>query len=67
MKVGAPIDISETVAINYDVTSSPDESLLEYDPLKVDYAQDDEVKVVADRKKYKLIIELSNSTKKSSL
>lgn len=54
MKVGSPIDIYNTVTVNYTVTTSPDDVIPEYDPLKTDYAQSDVVKVAADRKKYKL-------------
>jgi len=54
MKVVKPIDIYNTIEVVYNSTTSSDSSLPEWDPLKADYAYEDEVKVVADKKKYKL-------------
>jgi hypothetical protein len=52
MKYVVPIEFSSIpVVINYD---SIDSAIAEYDPQKVDYALNDIVKVVADKKKYKL-------------
>lgn len=56
MKVVSPINISDSVVVNYDVTTSADANIPEYDLLKADYALNDEVKVTADKKKYKLAI-----------
>lgn len=55
MKVVKPLDIFDTVEVNYTVTTgSPDAGLTEWDSGKADYELGDEVKVAADRKKYKL-------------
>lgn len=54
MKYVTPASILNTVDVDYTVTTSPDASIAEYDVTKADYALGDEVKVPADRKKYKL-------------
>lgn len=54
MKVVEPITIYNTIIIDYGATTSPDASLPEWDLLKADYAFGVEVKVAADKKKYKL-------------
>jgi len=60
MKVVKPIDLKNNIVIDYTQTSSPDALLSEWDPLKSDYVFKDEVKVSADKKKYKLAAQTSN-------
>jgi len=54
MKIVQPANIHDIIVIDYNETVSADENLAEWDPLKADYAFEDEVKVAADKKKYKL-------------
>lgn len=53
MTVVEPIDIYDSVVIDYNEIDSADEALPEWDNTKADYTTGDEVKVLADRKKYK--------------
>jgi len=53
MKVVSPVNIFNSVTIIGEL-SSADSQLPEWDPQKSDYAHEDEIKVLADKKKYKL-------------
>ena len=54
MTVVEPIDLMNTIEIDYSATTSADAGLLEWDENKTDYTLEDEVKVASDKKKYKL-------------
>lgn len=54
MTVVSPINVMSDVVVDYTVTTSADENLPEYNAAKTDYILEDEVKVLADKKKYKL-------------
>lgn len=54
MTVVEPIGLLNTIEIDYTVTTSTDNAIAEWDPAKADYTLGDEVKVAAQRTKYKL-------------